>query len=268
MSQASDDESTLDEVLADSMDAEPELLPFLPELLIDVEDLGARASDVLQILEHIALGPGQRVLDLGAGKGASALAVAERFGASVEGVDGVAAFVEHASAEAARRTLADRCHFSVDDVRSRVKTARGFDLVMQLALGPLFGNAADTVGVLRQCVAPGGHLLIDDAYLADANDVPEGLVDCFDHDTTIGHLEAHGDRVVAERVVDTEDDHAWYREMTAKIIRRAEELSERHPDDAPLLMEFAERQRRETEDLCGPVVGALWLVEICGPSSL
>ena len=67
--------------------------------------------------------------------------------------------------------------------------------------------------------------------------------------------------------MDTDEDRAWYHEMTDKIIQRACDLSARHPDDAPLLMEFAERQRRETEDLSGPIVGALWLLQIQRTSS-
>ena len=263
MDDDSADEPTLDELLASSMDAEPELLRFLPELLRDVEDLGARASDVVGILKYVALGAQHRVLDLGCGKGAAALAIAERTGSRVDCVDGVPAFVAHAVAEAQRRGLADWCTFEVGDVRDSVTVAQGYDVVMLLALGPLFGNSADTVGVLRQCVAQGGYVLIDDAYLAEGYDIPEDASDCFDHATTVSLLEAHGDRVVAERVIDTDEDIAWYREVTEKIILRADELAALHPDEAPMIMEFAERQRRETEHLAGPIVGALWLVEIC-----
>lgn len=261
------DEPTLDELLADSMDAEPGLLRFLPELLQDVEDLGARASDVMAILDSAGVDAEARVLDLGCGKGAAALSIAERTGAHVLGVDGVTAFVEHAEAVAQRRGLSALCRFEVGDVRDAVTVARGYDLVMLLALGPLFGNAADTMGVLRECVAPGGYVLIDDAYLADGQAIPDDASDCFDHASTVSLLEAHGDRVVAERIIDTDEDIAWYRDVTDKIIRRADELSAKHPDEAPMLREFAERQRRETEHLCGPIVGALWLLKVCEPTS-
>lgn len=256
------DDPTLEELLASSMDAEPEILRFLPELLQDLEDIGARAADVVKIVDGIGLGSKQRVLDLGSGKGAAALAIAERTGAHVHGVDGMPAFVEHARAEAVRRGLSDRCSFEVGDVRDAVTAAQGYDLVMQLALGPLFGNAADTVGVLRQCVASGGHVLIDDAYVGEGYERPEDASDCFDHETTVSLLEAHGDSLVVERVIDTDDDLSWYREMTEKILQRAGELSARYPDEAPALMEFAERQRRETEQLSGALVGALWLLRV------
>jgi ubiquinone/menaquinone biosynthesis C-methylase UbiE len=253
---------TLEMLVAASLDAEPELLPHLPALMIDLEDLGARARDVLALLEGRGLGPGSRVLDLGCGKGASAIAVARAFGAQVKGVDGLPAFVEHARRRAGAEGLGERCTFEVGDVREAVLRADDQDLVMLLALGPVFGDARETVGVLRRCVRPGGLVLIDDAFLAEGQKLPEGAQDCFDHRTTVAFLEAHGDRLVGERLTDTEEAEAWCRAMTKEIVRRAQDLAEERPELAEALLEYAERQQRETEVLTGPLVGALWLLEI------
>lgn len=252
--------------IAESMDAEPELVPFLPVLLADLEDLGARARDVVAVLAHAALSPGQTGLDLGCGKGAAALAVAETFLVSVEGVDGLAPFVRHAETRARERGLADRCRFAVGDVRTRVAQGDEKDFVMLLALGDVLGSPPDTVARLRGCVRPGGYMLLDDAYLADdverlPEDLREELVDCLDREATAAALEAHGDRVVHMRVVDGPGDHAHYREMTARIAERCEELAPRHPELADLILDYAARQCEEVALLSGPVVGAMWLLQ-------
>ena len=54
-----------DEELAATMDAGPDLLPWLPELFQELEDLGARSEDVVAILADADLPVGGRVLDLG-----------------------------------------------------------------------------------------------------------------------------------------------------------------------------------------------------------
>lgn len=245
------------------MDAEPELLPFLPRLFADLEELGARTSEVLQVLAAagVNLGPGSRVLDLGCGKGAVGLALAAKFGCTVHGVDGMAAFVEHAERRASSQGLAESCIFAEADIRDAVVQSRDYDLVCLLALGDLLGRADETIAALRQCVVPGGFMLIDDAYLREGAAPHPDLVDCYDHADTLALLQAHGDQVVAELVVDDQDSAANYQAMTTAIVARADELARTHPDHAELLAAFAKRQREEEELLTGPVVGAVWVLQ-------
>lgn len=254
--------SELNRLLAAAMDADVWLLPYLPELFQDLEDLGVRARDVVALLHASGLEAGARVLDLGCGKGATALAVCESFAATVRGVDGMPAFVAHATGAARRSGFSERCRFEVGDVRRTVRGARGYDLVMLLGLGPLFGDAACTIGVLRRSVKPGGLIVIDEAYLEPGAPLDAELEDCYDRGTTIGLLESHGDEVVAERGVDSEENQEWYRQVTEAIAGRAEALAERHPERADGLLEFAARQRRETELLSGPLVGALFALRV------
>ena len=259
------DEPSLEELLAWSMDAEPELLPLLPGLFADLEDLGARAVDVVEVLRGVGLDEGARVLDLGCGKGAVAIALAREFGCMVHGVDGMPPFVRHAEERAAREGLVDRCLFVVEDVRATVRASRGYDAVCLLALGDLFGSAAETVAVLRECVRPGGLILIDDAYLADGAPPVEGLENCFDHAATVERLGAHGDELLAERVIDGPESREVYDAMTAAIVRRAEALASARPDAASLLRDYVERQTSEVDLLTGPVIGALWVLRRADP---
>jgi hypothetical protein len=111
-------------------------------------------------------------------------------------------------------------------------------------------------------VKPGGLVLVDEAYLRDGAPTPDDAEDCFDRDTTVQRLEAHGDRLVVERVVDTPEAEAWCRSMTAEMVKRAHEVAREAPALASVVIEFAERQRSETERLEGPLVGALFLLRV------
>lgn len=65
--------------------------------------------------ELLELGPGRRVLDAASGTGASAIALARRFGCEVIGVDLSPQNVARASAEALRLDVADLVRFEVAD---------------------------------------------------------------------------------------------------------------------------------------------------------
>lgn len=255
------EEPTLEEIIAWSLDAEPRLLPYLPALFADLEELGARTADVLAILAAAELPAAARILDLGAGKGAAALAMLAAFGeATVHGLDGLAPFVAHAEARAAELGFTERCIFAQADLRRAVHESRDYDLVCFLALGDTLGGLDEAVATLRECVKPGGYMLVDDAYLRAGVPVPEDIIHCYDHATTLELLRSSGDAVVAERIIDGPDARADYESMTARIAERATELAAAHPEDAELLLAYVDRQRVEVDVLTGPLVGAMWLL--------
>lgn len=260
----------LQALVARSLDAPPALFPVLPELLADLEDLGARAEQVVTLLRQCALPPQARVLDLGCGKGASSLAIAREWRAHVLGIDAMPAFIAHATERARREALSDRCTFVVGDVREAVRHAEDYDLVLLLALGDLLGGLPETTHVLTHCVRPGGYILLDDAYLAeavaDAGDAEtaegaEPFAGCHDRETTVALIELAGARVIGELSSDDEASHAWLASMTDQVLARAVELSRTRPDLAPHLLDFAHRQREETQALLGPLVGVTWLLQ-------
>ncbi|MBA4388636.1 MAG: hypothetical protein C0404_11695 [Verrucomicrobia bacterium] len=93
----------LDESVAQAMEADVRLLPFLPELLADLWELGPAAEQVVAALESVGVGPDSTVLDLACGKGAVAVALAERLGVRVVGIDAFPPFLQAAQALAAER---------------------------------------------------------------------------------------------------------------------------------------------------------------------
>jgi Methylase involved in ubiquinone/menaquinone biosynthesis len=73
--------------IARTLETEPRLLPVLPDLLADLDELGTSAEEIVSALRRGGVPRGGRALDLGCGKGAVAVALAERLGLAVEGVD-------------------------------------------------------------------------------------------------------------------------------------------------------------------------------------
>ncbi|MGK3999109.1 class I SAM-dependent methyltransferase [Sorangium sp. So ce1024] len=113
--------------------------------------------DLERALEQRQIARG-RALDLGAGPGTQALALAER-GFDVTGSDLSHAAVEQAAARAAQRHLAAR--FVQDDILDS-KLDGPFDVVLDRGCFHVLPpeRRAEYVRTLKRLVAPGGHLFL------------------------------------------------------------------------------------------------------------
>lgn len=142
---AADVGAPVDQVAA-SMDAPVELVPLLPDLLEEVWQLGGPAEEIVPMLRSAGLAPGARVLDLGCGKGAAALALVEEIGAEVDGVDAMPAFIREAKRVAAVREIAGRYNFRCGDLHEAIAEAEKapYDVIMLLAMGRILGGVAET----------------------------------------------------------------------------------------------------------------------------
>jgi 2-polyprenyl-3-methyl-5-hydroxy-6-metoxy-1,4-benzoquinol methylase len=248
--------------IGEAMECTPELLPYLPELLADFEELGASRRVILDLLRPLGLPSGARVLDLGCGNGAVLLALAAEFSFECVGVDAFAPFIETAQRAAEVRGLAEKCRFRCADLREVVAEHQNFDVAMLLALGAAIGTPAEIVGLLRGCVRPGGYMVIDDSFLGPG---VEGAVPGYegysDHDDTVRRLTAHGDTVLREQLLVPEAVTHDYHTQLELIRRRAEEVLRKHPEATEAIGSYLRRQEREVELARGTVLNATWLLQ-------
>jgi SAM-dependent methyltransferase len=239
-----------------------ELLPFLPELLADLFALGGSpADDADLVASHVPAGRIENALELGSGKGAVSIALAERLGCSVLGIDGMARFVADANERAAAADLAGRCRFVHGDLRELTPESHTADLVVLAGLGPLFGNHADTVRFLGRFARPDGWILIADGYLRDRDVVPVGCEAYADRELTLERLQSHGATLVAERIYSAEETRAENARITHAIRARAEALAARDPEAAELVRGYVARQEHWDGILGHEVVCATWLLQ-------
>ena len=259
--------SSLDDEVAEALEAPVELLPLLPELLADLDDLGGDGAEAVRLLRDAGLARGARVLDLGCGKGTAAILAARELGAHVLGVDGLLAFVEDARLRAERAGVADRCHFKHGDLRDALEEAERdpVDAALLMAVGriPGDGDLAATIGRLRRAVKPGGLILIDDGYLApgyDAQDTPE-RAEYEDYAGTVRALTAHGDTLAVESLGEEGDIHDLNESNNAAIRARGEALCVTHPQQADLIRAFvADQERLVALEDDGHILSATWVL--------
>ena len=249
------------EKLAQSLTGDSaDIIPFLPYLLQDLWELGSSPQEMLSLIKnHIPLNEGTRVLDLGCGKGAVAIRLAQELGCCCKGIDLLPGFDQYAKEKAAEYGVNDLCEFTVGDVVEAVQTERGYDLVIYGAVGNILGSPYETLQALADTIKPGGHILLDDAYLEEGN----GGAPLFQGDyPTLSEwksvINEAGLKLAALHTPDEENpSHA---QDLINIKRRAEELSRAYPSKREWFARYVRNQQNEYADLESSLMGVVFLL--------
>jgi cyclopropane fatty-acyl-phospholipid synthase-like methyltransferase len=251
-----DDESRQ---VAAALDATPALLPYLPELLADLWDLGCSPSLITSWLRDLDLPGESRVLDLGCGKGAAALTLARELGFRVHGVDLFEPFILDARARAEEWGLTPLCRFEKANLHEAVRSVSGYDVVIYASVGVL-GRLDTCVKALRRCVRPCGYMLIDNGYLAPGVEPGSGFESLAHREESRKRLVSHGDEILRERVLDSDEMRAIDRRYIESIRSRADALAAAHPEDADLVRGYVDRQESAAAVWERTAVSAAWLL--------
>jgi len=124
-------------------------------------------------LERLALEPGDRVIDIGCGKGEMLIRLAERFGVTGVGLDVNPEFLRLAKEEAERRAVG-RVTFHLSDANSHEPPSGTFTAAICFGSTHALGDYKSAPGLLAKWVKPGGRLLIGEGYWRQKPD-PEYL---------------------------------------------------------------------------------------------
>jgi SAM-dependent methyltransferase len=121
----------------------------------------------------LGLRPGQRVLDVASGPGATAFLLAAEFGVTVDGVDLGEQSVGAANARAAEERIADRVHFHLGDAE-RLSVADGsVDAVICECAFCTFPDKTTAASEMARVLKPGGRVGITDVTLDPTRLDPE-----------------------------------------------------------------------------------------------
>jgi SAM-dependent methyltransferase len=250
-----------EEMIAYALEVTPSLLPYIPELLADLEELGSDAGLVVDVLRELDPPRGSRVIDLGCGKGATAIKIASELGHHVLGIDLFEPFVDACNESAGAADVAALCEFRQGDILKLVDVVESADAVIFAALGDVLGPLDKTVGVIRRFAKPGGLVLVSDGYIRGG---ASGDFPCFEnyvgHEESIRRLTSCGDCLIRE-VAEPEAPEGDGGVVESRLIRaRAERIAARHPELREELLVYAEEQAAEYLFLRESFVGTLWVL--------
>lgn len=247
-----------DEMVAYALETPIALLDYIPELLADLEELGGNAKAIAGVIKALDISESVTVVDLGCGKGAVAVEVAEKLKLRVLGIDLYKPFVEHCKDLAESRGVAELCDFIHGDILKLAGKFKSFDIALFVALGDVLGPLDQTVSVIRQYVKPGGYIVISDGFIRDGGSSDfTGFEQYADHDAMIARLTACGDTLLSETI---ESNH--YGGKDGKLIMaRAISIATRRPELAADVLEYAKTQVAEYKYLDDNFVSAIWALQ-------
>ena len=255
-----------EEKLAGSLTAETtELVPFLPYLLQDFWELGSDPGVMAWLIEkHVDVSAHTKVLDLGSGKGAVSVRLAQKLGVRVKGVDLLPEFVAVAAQKAEEYQVGALCEFVVGDINAAVQTERGYDVVILGAVGDVLGTPVETLCKLSQTIRSGGYILIDEGYLPDDGAQADVQYDNYEYLTKAeweALFEAAGLDLI-ETVSEWENQENPDSDAgMERITRRAHELMEQYPDKKDIFEGYIRSQQAEYEDLDSNIVCVTWILK-------
>ncbi len=245
--------------VAATLECEPELLPYLPEILQDFDALGSDPARLIELLETQGVADQIRTgLDICSGKGATSIALAKRFGMHLDGIDAIGAFVESARAAATNAGVDELCRFTTGDLCAAVTRPGSYDLVIFSSVGPILGGITKTVAHLMMPLRRLGWILIEDSVLLPGAPVRPGFEAHAELDETRRRIEKSGAGIVAMYKFGSEAQRSDA--DMSRIVRRAAALIARRPDLADLVARYVERQREECAFLERWTQDVTWLL--------
>ena len=228
---------------------ERELLPFLPYILKDFWEMGSDPDTMIEIIKRFtAADDSIRVLDLGCGKGAVSVRIAQRFHCTCHGVDAIPEFIAYANIKACEYGVEHQCRFQTGDIRHWIRSAGTYDVIILGSIGQVFGNHTETVAILKQHLNVDGIIIIDDWYVDESSNLQDEQI--FTKREVLRQISAAGMTLIGELPASSNKDLASeYDAEHFNISKRCSELIEIHPDKADLFNNYIRRQKTEYDRL-------------------
>lgn len=256
---------SLEDSVSQSLDgSDAGIMKYLPYLLQDLWEMGSDPETMVRMIKGHPGMENLSVLDLGCGKGAVSVRLAQEPGFTVTGIDAMPEFITEAREYARKYKVSDRCSFEVGDIRARITELNGFDIVILGAIGPVFGDLEVTLRTVRGALANPGYVLLDDGYIED--DLVTDYNRCLRKSEFFRQITAAGFNVIKEELF----ERNWLVESNETIFnpirRRAEELMELHPGKSDLFKKYIENQDFENRMLETVITTGTWLLgTVCSP---
>lgn len=251
---------TLEESVVSAMDgSDPALLPWLPYILQDIQEIGTSPEIVVELIRrHTSDFSRLKLLDLGCGKGAVSIQAAAELDCTCFGIDAIPEFIAEAQSRARELGVAHRCDFEVGDLRTRIATLEPFDVIILGAIGPVLGDYFETLTALKPCLKPKGLVIVDDGYYPEDSLESHPLIQ--KGSAVLDQITAAGMQLIDEIVIPPDVMKQSDADIFGKLKQRCLELAEQQPVQKNLFLEYIRQQEAENNVLEGEVICAVLVI--------
>ncbi|MEQ9165997.1 MAG: methyltransferase domain-containing protein [Fulvivirga sp.] len=138
-----------------------ELENYIPDLLNGLWELGSMPQYFVELTARNNLGKGKRIIDLGCGKGAVLIELAQQFDIKGVGVDIFPDFIKEANIFANRFSVSEKVEFKTEDILEAIRTKAKFDIIIYGYDSEILGNLANSLSELTNCLKEDGHIMLE-----------------------------------------------------------------------------------------------------------
>ncbi len=235
------------------------LYPFMSYILQDLWEFGTDPSVIVNLMKENIRGNNLRILDLGCGKGAVSIRVAEEIDCIVKGIDGMPDFIESARNYAIKYNVQDKCDFETGDIRVRIKELKDFDAIILGAIGPVFGDLYNTLKTISGSIKPSGYLLLDDGYIPE--EVQTNYNRCLRQNSFYKQITTAGFEIIQEVIFEKDFIEEADSYIFNSIEKRINELKIEYPGKEELFDEYLKVQEYENYMLANELKTGIWLLK-------
>jgi len=239
---------------------------LLPSLVSDLWELGGSAGTILDIADTFKLRPDSKVIDLGCGKGAISVRIAERFKCSVYAVDSNPDFIEVARAKAEEFEASHLCQFACEDITDTISRRDRYDLAVYASMGSVLGGVTETLSSLRSVLVPGGHIILDHVCTplnVRIDPGESGWGEIRSVRAVLRQVGSTGDLVEKMVILSRENVRKENKRYLDAIRTRSDELSRQQPHLKQMLDEFCAGEERECELMNTTLIKVIWGIQKC-----
>jgi ubiquinone/menaquinone biosynthesis C-methylase UbiE len=255
---------TLEESIAIAMDSQDTaIIPFLPYVLQDWWALGTTPETVINFIQKYCKNYSNlNVLDLGCGKGAASVKIAEALKCNCYGIDGIPEFIETAKEKAKEYGVETLCRFEVGDIRQKIEGLNKFDVIILYSIGPVFGDYYTTLTTLSKHLTDEGIIIIDDAYLDDSSTFQHPTVSMLHRKELLKQIGQAGMELIDETAGKHSDFIDSTKEMESIVIR-CNELKIKYPEKAHIFEDYVQIQTTEYDALDNEMICSVMVLKKC-----
>ena len=238
---------SLEESVVNALDgSDKDLYPYLPYILQDIWEIGTDPDVVIALIaEYFSNYTDLKILDLGCGKGAVSVKLAQHYQCSCRGIDAMSDFIQTAKEKAEEFGVEGHCLFEVGDIRESLNHLPESDIIILGAIGPVLGDYRQTLTTLNRLLKPDGVFIIDDAYIENSSEFSHPLI--LKYDELIRQIESAGMRLIENRVVSNQEVVESDDLILSSLKKRCAELTEKFPEKKQLFDEYVNIQEFESD---------------------
>ena len=243
---------------ADSIDASADMMPFIPELLSGLWDIGTSSEKIIELIEKNYEKDEASCIDLGCGKGSVAIKIAKNFEFNIFGIDGINEFIEEAKQYAKEYKVDYLCRFEVNDIKNVIYGDKKYDIVIMAAVGGVLGDVGVTVKKLKPLTKKDGLIIIDDCVLSDDSSFSSDKYLSFSD--TKKYIKSQ-DLEIIDYYIQPDLEMKQVNDYNTRIIEKnVEKLKKKYPDKVRLFNKYLKNQIEESREL-EKTKGIIWILK-------